>query len=75
MTMAEKDEVVVESKASFNPSVFAQETKDELTKVTWPSRSQLVSESIAVIAMVALSATLVYFVDKLFSTVQMWVFK
>ncbi len=73
--MAEKDEVVVESKASFNPSAFAQETKEELTKVTWPSRSQLVSESIAVIAMVSLSATVVYFVDQLFSTVQMWVFK
>jgi preprotein translocase subunit SecE len=75
MTMAEKDEVVVESKASFNPSVFAQETKDELTKVTWPSRSQLISESIQVILMVALSATLVFYVDKLFSTVQVWVFK
>ena len=73
--MAEKDEVVVESKVSFNPSVFAQQTKEELTKVTWPSRSQLVSESIAVIAMVSLSATVVYFVDQLFSTVQMWVFK
>lgn len=73
--MSEKDEVIVESKPSFDPSAFAQATKDELGKVSWPSRSQLISESIAVIIMVSLSATLVYFLDKVFSTVQLWVFK
>ena len=61
-------------KASLNPNVFFQETKKELSQVSWPSRQQLISESIAVIAMVALSATLVYFLDQLFAWAQTQVF-
>ncbi|MEO0539306.1 MAG: preprotein translocase subunit SecE [Cyanobacteria bacterium P01_A01_bin.105] len=45
---------------------FIGGTREELTKVVWPSRQQLISESAAVILMVSLSATLIYFVDKLF---------
>lgn len=45
---------------------YANETKDELAKVVWPSRQQLVSESAAVILMVILVATIVYVVDNLF---------
>lgn len=62
------------AKTSLNPTVFLQETKRELEQVTWPSRQQLISESIAVIAMVALSATLVYFLDDLFVKIQAAVF-
>lgn len=65
--MAKKNEVAVpEQKSTFNPNAFIQETKEELAKVTWPSRQQLISESVAVILMVSLSATLVYFIDQLF---------
>jgi preprotein translocase subunit SecE len=67
-----------DAKASLNPGValggFLQDTQKELGQVTWPSRQQLISESIAVIAMVALSATLVYFLDDIFSKVQAVVF-
>lgn len=45
---------------------FAEETKQELGKVVWPSRQQLISESVAVILMVTLVATVVYLVDNLF---------
>jgi preprotein translocase subunit SecE len=74
--MARKDEgMVPEEKAGgFNPSTFVQETKDELAKVTWPSRQQLISESLAVILMVSLSALLVYGVDMLFQWLQVKVF-
>ena len=48
-------------------SNFLQGTREELDKVVWPSRQQLISESLAVILMVTLSATLIYFVDNLFS--------
>jgi preprotein translocase subunit SecE len=34
--------------------------------VVWPSRQQLVSESVAVILMVTLSATIIYLVDNFF---------
>lgn len=45
---------------------FVEETKQELAKVVWPSRQQLLSESVAVILMVALVASLIYLVDKVF---------
>lgn len=48
-------------------SSFFQGTKEELDKVVWPSRQQLVSESVAVLLMVILSATIIYLVDELFS--------
>jgi preprotein translocase subunit SecE len=45
---------------------FIIATKEELAKVVWPSRQQLISESIAVILMVVLVSTVIYFVDQLF---------
>lgn len=66
--MAKKEEIEVqETKPGFAVSAFLQETKDELDKVVWPSRQQLISESIAVILMVILSATLIYLVDNFFA--------
>lgn len=50
----------------FNPNSFLQGIKEELDKVVWPSRQQLISESLAVILMVTLSATVIYLVDNLF---------
>jgi preprotein translocase subunit SecE len=51
---------------SFSLNNFFQGTKEELEKVVWPSRKQLVSESAAVLLMVTLSACLIYLVDGLF---------
>jgi preprotein translocase subunit SecE len=67
--MAKKTESndVQEASSGFNVVEFMQGTKEELDKVVWPSRQQLVSESIAVILMVSLSAILIYFVDKFFT--------
>lgn len=56
-----------EPSPGFNPAQLIQDSKAELTKVVWPSRQQLVSESLAVIAMVSLSATVIYLVNNLFS--------
>lgn len=48
-------------------SSFVQETREELAKIVWPSRQQLISESVAVILMVILVATVIYLVDNVFS--------
>ncbi|HEY9657001.1 MAG TPA: preprotein translocase subunit SecE [Allocoleopsis sp.] len=56
-----------EESSGFNVSEFLKGTKEELDKVVWPSRQQLVSESLAVILMVTLSATIIYLVDNLFT--------
>ena len=61
-----KKPVELEKGDGFSANAFAQGTREELTKVIWPTRQQLISESAAVILMVGLSATLIYFVDKLF---------
>jgi preprotein translocase subunit SecE len=63
-----------ESASGFNVNEFFQETKEELSKVVWPSRQQLISESAAVLLMVVLSATLIYLVDGLFVWVSKQVF-
>jgi preprotein translocase subunit SecE len=52
---------------NFNVAEFANETKEELSKVVWPSRQQLLSESAAVILMVGLVAVVIYLVDIFFS--------
>ncbi|MGA1474691.1 MAG: preprotein translocase subunit SecE [Prochlorothrix sp.] len=51
----------------FSLVTFAKGTKEELSKIVWPTRQQLISESAAVLLMVSLSATVVYLVDNLFS--------
>jgi len=73
---AKKSTVPAASEApdSFSAGAFAQGTREELTKVIWPTRQQLISESAAVILMVGLSATLIYFIDKLFGWASRQVF-
>lgn len=55
-----------ETTKGFNLAEFGNETKEELTKIAWPSRQQLISESAAVILMVSLVATVIYLVDNFF---------
>ncbi len=50
-----------------NLTEFVGETKEELGKVVWPSRQQLLSESTAVLLMVILVSTVIYLVDNFFS--------
>jgi preprotein translocase subunit SecE len=62
--MAKKEDIQTqETRSGFDGIAFFRETKEELDKVVWPSRQQLISESLAVILMVTLSATLISLVD------------
>ena len=63
-----------EASDSFDAGSFVRGTREELSKVVWPSRQQLISESAAVILMVGMSATLIYLVDKLFGWASRQVF-
>lgn len=71
--MAKKEAAVKESTDSKETTKasqltgFFQETQEELKKVVWPSRQQLIGESAAVILMVILVATVIAVVDNLFS--------
>jgi preprotein translocase subunit SecE len=68
--VAKKDEAEVkgqkDAKAS-KDSKESKEVKDKKAEAAVPSRQQLISESLAVILMVTLSATLIYLVDNFFS--------
>lgn len=57
-----------------SPIGFAQGTKEELSKVVWPDRQQLISESAAVILMVSFLAIFISFIDNLFSWASQLVF-
>lgn len=50
-----------------NVAEFAIQTKEELAKVVWPSRQQLIGESAAVILMVILVSTIIYLIDNIFA--------
>ena len=66
--MNKKNEAEAQQKpAGFSIANFLKGIKEELDKVVWPSRQQLVSESAAVLSMVVLSATLIYLMDGLFA--------
>jgi preprotein translocase subunit SecE len=71
----------VAASADGNPSLvagipsFIQGTKEELAKVVWPTRQQLISQSAGVILMVALSAALIYAVDNFLHWAARLVFK
>lgn len=69
-----KGSTVTEAEGGFKVGEFLKGTKEELGKVVWPSRQQLISESAAVILMVSLSATLISLIDQLFRWVSQQVF-
>ncbi|MGL4882179.1 MAG: preprotein translocase subunit SecE [Waterburya sp.] len=69
-----KKEIVNKEKSTTKESTggtsvadFAIQTKEELGKVVWPSRQQLISESAAVILMVILVSTIIYLIDQFFA--------
>ncbi len=66
--VAKKNAVDIQkAEPGFQVNTFLKESKEELDKVVWPSRQQLISESLAVVLMITLSTTLIYLVDNFFS--------
>ena len=73
-TQASSQETEQRKKTTAGPGAFLQGTKEELEKVVWPDRQQLISESAAVILMVSLSAIIISLVDNLFGWISQLVF-
>lgn len=73
--MNKKNEAEIQQQSSgLSIAKFLRGTKEELDKVVWPSRQQLISESAAVLSMVVLSATFIYLIDGLFAWIASQVF-
>jgi preprotein translocase subunit SecE len=54
---------------------FFTESKAEFSKIVWPNRQQLISESASVLLMIVAVATFVYLIDALFKAVALQVFQ
>lgn len=57
--------------AKISPIQFFRQVKQEIKKVTWPTRKEVMQTSIMVIILVAIVATFFFFVDQIFG----WVVK
>ena len=51
--------------AKTSPAQFVREVRQELGKVTWPSRKELVVTTISVLVMSAMAALFFFLVDQL----------
>ena len=57
--------------AKISPIQFFRQVKQEIKKVTWPTRKEVMQTSIMVIILVAIAATFFFFVYHIFG----WVVK
>ena len=53
------------SMAKVSPIQFFRQVKQEVKKVTWPTRKEVMQTSIMVIILVAIAATFFFFVDQI----------
>ncbi|MEN9229760.1 MAG: preprotein translocase subunit SecE [Thermostichus sp. DG02_5_bins_236] len=53
---------------------FVKDTREELGKIVWPSRQQLISESVGVLLIVLAFASFIYLIDQVFSWVAIQLF-
>lgn len=51
--------------AKFSPLTYVRQVKVEMQKVTWPSRQELTTSTIAVLIMVVLAAIFLFLADQI----------
>ncbi len=51
--------------AKISPIQFFRQVKQEVKKVTWPTKNEVVKTSMVVMFLVALAATFFFFVDQI----------
>jgi len=52
---------------AFNPFEFAQQTRTEIAKITWPSRAETITTTIFVIILVLIAGLFLFAVDQILS--------
>jgi preprotein translocase subunit SecE len=70
-------ESLVESEpmADLNPVKFLQEVRQEVSKVTWPSRQETLISTVMVLAMVALASIFFLAADQIIAFGVQWLLK
>lgn len=61
--------------ADLNPVKFLQEVRQEVSKVTWPSRQETVISTVMVLAMVTLASVFFLAADQIISWGVQWLLK
>lgn len=65
-------ETTENEKSSFSVVGFLNETKVELKKVTWPTKQELIANTVVVLIAVVLCAGLIWIIDTFFSILFNW---
>ena len=60
---------------ALNPVKFLQEVRQEVSKVTWPTRNETLISTVMVLAMVALASIFFLLADSIIAFVVQWVLK
>ena len=61
--------------AAMNPIKFLQEVRQEVSKVTWPSRQETLISTVMVLVMVAAASVFFLASDQIIAWVVQWVLK
>lgn len=56
-----------DEKKGFSPVGFVRGTHEELKRVTWPTKQELINHTVVVLIAVVLSAALIWIIDTFFS--------
>lgn len=67
MAVPETTEKNNEQNESFSLTGFVSDTKVELKKVTWPTKQEIIANTIVVLIAVCLCAGLIWIIDAFFS--------
>jgi preprotein translocase subunit SecE len=62
-------------KLNAKPVKFLKEVKVQLTKVSWPTKDELIGATAVVIVITAITAVFIGVVDLVFSRLLSWVFR
>lgn len=60
--------------AKISPMQFFRQVKQEVKKVTWPTRKEVVQTSIMVLVIVAIASTFFFFVDQILGWIVQLIF-
>lgn len=56
-----------------SPALFVRQVKQEVSKITWPSRAETMQGTIAVIVICLILAAFLFAVDSVFANVIRWI--
>ncbi len=56
-----------------SPALFVRQVKQEVSKITWPTRAETMQGTIAVIVICLILAAFLFVVDSIFANVIRWI--